>query len=383
MSYTKQNFKDGSKLWAVQLNHMEDGLSEVAEGLDTVKDRVDDLSSNAGTSTGLTDAEKTLMLSLFEGAAYGNASMQSSYNALKSIWGSGGNTGGGGTTTVAVQSISLSRSSLSLTAGNSSTLTATVSPSNATNKTVTWSISPSGYASLSSTSGSSVTVTASKAGSCTVIATAGGKSASCSVSVSASSGGSDSGGSTGGTDISGETPVYKLAAAKTFTAANKDYIDTGVKLFATVDPKPSWTILMEVQGNNLTAATDTYVLAHCMEETKPWPGLSIAVWGSSGLGMNLYTSSCLTSSLSVLNSRSIKIGIVISGSALTTRTNSGVTEYTNLTYAPSTAVDKSLLIGAYQQSDGTKGRFFNGTVHQFMVFNKALDVSTVEGWVNG
>lgn len=368
--------------FAVAADAQDEDLLLVSSNGETYTVTVKTLKDSLQRGDGISDNAKNLILSLFEGAAYGNSSMQSVLNSLKAEWnGSSGGSSGGGSTTVAVQSVSLSRSTLSLTAGNSSTLTATVSPSNATNKTVTWSISPSGYASLSSTSGSSVTVTASKAGSCTVIATAGGKSANCSVSVSASSGGS--GGSTGGTDISGETPVYKLAAAKTFTAANKDYIDTGVKLFATVDPKPSWTILMEVQGNNLAAATDTYVLAHCMEETKPWPGLSIAVWGNSGLGMNLYTSSCLTSSLSVLNSRSIKIGIVISGSTLTTRTNSGATEYTSLTYAPSTAVDKSLLIGAYQQSDGTKGRFFNGTVHQFMVFNKALDVSTVEGWING
>ena len=382
MSYTKQNFIDGRKLWAVQLNHMEDGIAEVTDDLSSVKDRVDDLSSNAGAGTGLTDTEKNLMLSLFEGAAYGNASMQSTYNALKSVWGSsGGSSGGGssgGTTTVAVSSVSLSRSTLSLTAGNSSTLTATVSPSNATNKTVTWSVSPSGYASLSSTSGSSITVTASKAGSCTITATAGGKSASCSVSVTASSGGS-----TGGTDIPGETPVYKLAAAKTFAAASKEYIDTGVKLFATVDPKPSWTILMEVQGNSLTATSDTYALAHCMEETSPWPGLSIAIWGNGDLGVNLYRASGQVANLSVLNNRSVKIGIVISGLALTTRTNSGVGNYTSVAYTPSATVDKSLLIGAYQQSNGTKGRFFNGTVHQFMVFNKALDVSTVEGWVNG
>lgn len=270
MSYTKQNFIDGRKLWAVQLNHMEDGIAEVTDDLSSVKDRVDDLSSNAGAGTGLTDTEKNLMLSLFEGAAYGNASMQSTYNALKSVWGSsGGSSGGGssgGTTTVAVSSVSLSRSTLSLTAGNSSTLTATISPNNATNRTVTWSVSPSGYASLSSTSGSSITVMASKAGNCTITATAGGKSTSCAVTVEA---------------VETAELIYDLPNA---TALSTGF-DTGLKLLEhAATETPQYTILLDLKPSDSYVADIWTQVVHCMTET----GQSQTTTGIN-IGINPYS----------------------------------------------------------------------------------------------
>ena len=48
-----------------------------------------------------------------------------------------------------------------------------------------------------------------------------------------------------------------------------------------------------------------------------------------------------------------------------------------------TAVDKSLLIGAMQESDGTKARFFNGTVYQCAVYQSALTNEQIMQWVNG
>ena len=125
---------------------------------------------------GISTAARSLMLQLFEGAAYGNAEMQATLESLRTEW------NGSGGTTVAVSSVSLNKSTLSLTVGGSETLTATVLPSNATDKTVTWTVSPSGYATVSGGR-----VTASKAGSCTVTASAGGKSATCTVTVTASS----------------------------------------------------------------------------------------------------------------------------------------------------------------------------------------------------
>ena len=55
------------------------------------------------------------------------------------------------------------------------TLTATVTPSDATDKSVSWQPAPSSRAELSATTGDSITVTAKAAGSVTITATAGGK----------------------------------------------------------------------------------------------------------------------------------------------------------------------------------------------------------------
>lgn len=84
-------------------------------------------------------------------------------------------------TTVAVQSVSLNKTSLTLTAGGSETLTATVSPSNASNRSVTWASSNTAVATVSGG-----TVKAVKAGSATITATASdssGKKATASVTV--------------------------------------------------------------------------------------------------------------------------------------------------------------------------------------------------------
>lgn len=81
---------------------------------------------------------------------------------------------------VQVESVSLDRATLSLVEGESVVLVATLSPSDATDKTVTWSSSKQSVATVSS----SGEVTAVSEGETTVTASAGGKSATCKVTVS-------------------------------------------------------------------------------------------------------------------------------------------------------------------------------------------------------
>lgn len=82
--------------------------------------------------------------------------------------------------TIAATGISLNKSSVSVNKGSSTTLKATVSPSNATNKTVTWSSSNTSVATVSS----SGVVKGVKAGTATITAkTHNGKKATCKVTV--------------------------------------------------------------------------------------------------------------------------------------------------------------------------------------------------------
>lgn len=90
-------------------------------------------------------------------------------------------------TTVPVTSVSVSGDGvkdgkLKLESGASAQLTATVSPSNATDRKVSWTSSDSSVANVM---GTGVVTAGSKAGTATVTATAGGKSASVQVTVSA------------------------------------------------------------------------------------------------------------------------------------------------------------------------------------------------------
>ena len=81
---------------------------------------------------------------------------------------------------IAVDSVTVSPSTLNMTEGDTQKLQASVSPSDATDKTVTWSSSNDQVASVSGG-----TVTAIKAGTATITATAGGKKGTCTVTVAA------------------------------------------------------------------------------------------------------------------------------------------------------------------------------------------------------
>lgn len=82
---------------------------------------------------------------------------------------------------IPVDGITLSQSALTLTEGENATLTATVTPANASDKTVTWSSNDTAVATVDATG----KVTAVKAGTATITANAGEKTATCTVTVNA------------------------------------------------------------------------------------------------------------------------------------------------------------------------------------------------------
>ena len=320
---------------------------------------------------GITETAKSLILALFESAAYGNESMQATLESLKTEW-----NGGGEVVIVPVDSVSISKSTLTLTEGNSETLTATVKPDNATNKTVSWSVNPAGYATVSGG-----VVKAVKAGSCTVTATCGGKSATCAVTVQAASSGGDT------EDIAGETPVYKLAAATEITPTKANAIDTGIKLFDVIDPKPDITILMEIEYNeSLTTLYKQHAILHCMQESDPWPGLVIKAGKSGQFQINLFgyekvidTAANLTGTKRRFAFRidDTKIyGWSYNGNMITSVSGGDITKYDN-------TVANTVVLGAAKDTSGGMDYFFDGTIHKCLIYKKALTDSQIQGWVTG
>ncbi len=81
--------------------------------------------------------------------------------------------------TIAVSSVSLSKTEADLVIGNTLQLTATVNPSNATEKTVTWTSSNTTVATVTPTG----LITAKAEGSSNITASCGGKSATCKITV--------------------------------------------------------------------------------------------------------------------------------------------------------------------------------------------------------
>lgn len=116
-----------------------------------------------------------------------------------------------------VTGISLNTTSVSLKKGGTAQLTATVSPSDATNKTVTYSSSNSKVATV--TSGGKITAVGG--GTATITAKAGGKSATCKVTVSVAQTGIKT---SGGTERTvGLNSTLRLSVAKVPADATDSY----------------------------------------------------------------------------------------------------------------------------------------------------------------
>ena len=263
---------------------------------------------------------------------------------------------------VAATNITLSSTSLTMTTEESAQLTATITPSGATQK-VTWSVSPSGIVSVSDTG----KVTASAAGNATITATVGSVSATCAVVVTKAV----------------PSVLYELPQETVFTAGTDSIIDTGLKLFENISTKPKYTFLFDVTGGqNMTtndSTGETCVLAHCMEESKPWPGFVLHVCGDYFvLQASMYGSHL--EMIDNMKGKKLRCALVIDGanwyyySSAGSATSAAISNYT-------AAVAKSLLIGGYQKSDGTHGRFFDGTLHSFKVLRGAYTMAECQAWV--
>ena len=346
MSYQKQNFANGEVLTASQLNHMEDGIAKANE--------------NTNSGSGLSETSKTLLLSLLENAAYTSPSMQAQLNALRTEWSSSG----GGSDEIPVQSVSLSSSALTLNEGESKTLTATVLPADATNKSVIWTVTPTGIATVVNGA-----VTASKAGSCTVTAMAGGKSASCTVTVEAA-----------------ETAqlIYTLPAETELTNG----FDTGLKLLEHASTEsPQYTILVDAKaGDNFDASTWPAFL-HCLTETGSTANLPGFNSTSSPLNNKTefayynYGGVTLSDSIEHLKTRT-RYAVQIDGNKY--RGGSTYCPMTGWLTSNSTITDvpQTFLIGAAQSADGSKKQqFWPGTLYQCKVYKGLLSDEKVNEYI--
>ena len=94
--------------------------------------------------------------------------------------GAGGGSGGGGGAPVAVTGITLNQASATIGIGETLSLTYTITPENATDKTVTWTSSDETVATVENG-----VIKAIKAGEATITAKAGDKTATCAVTVNA------------------------------------------------------------------------------------------------------------------------------------------------------------------------------------------------------
>lgn len=362
MSYVKQNFVDGQTLTAAQLNHMEAGIANAAgtQGEKGDKGEKGD-PGPAGTKgdpgEGFTANAKALLLNLFENAAYKTNTMQPTLNALRAEW-------GGSAQEVPVQSVSLSAVTMTLNESESKTLTATVLPANATDRAVVWSVLPAGFATV--TNG---VVTGIKAGNCTVTATAGGKSASCAVTVEV---------------VETAQLIYSLPGETVLTQG----LDTGLKLLEHASTEtPQYTILVDAKAGDDFNANTWPAFLHCLTETGDTGNLPGFNSTSSPLNNKTefayynYGGVTLSDSIEHFKTRT-RYAVQIDG-----RKYRGGSTYCPLTEWKTTNgtiidVPQTFLIGAAQSADGSKKQqFWSGTLYQCRVYKGLLSDDKVNDYI--
>lgn len=362
MSYVKQNFVDGQTLTAAQLNHMEAGIANAAgtqgeKGDKGEKGDPGPAGAKGDPGEGFTANAKALLLNLFENAAYKTDTMQPTLNALRAEW-------GGSAQEVPVQSVSLSAVTMTLNESESKTLTATVLPANATDRAVVWSVLPAGFATV--TNG---VVTGIKAGNCTVTATAGGKSASCTVTVEV---------------VETAQLIYSLPGETVLTQG----LDTGLKLLEHASTEtPQYTILMDAKAGDDFNANTWPAFLHCLTETGDTDNLPGFNSTSSPLNNKTefayynYGGVTLSDSIEHLKTRT-RYAVQIDG-----RKYRGGSTYCPLTEWKTTNgtiidVPQTFLIGAAQSADGSKKQqFWLGTLYQCKVYKGLLSDDKVNDYI--
>ena len=311
MDYQKHNFRSGQRLYASQLNGMDDAILELAEemknagglSIGTVTTGAQAAASiqdgklnlvfpvtNMGGGSGISDAAKRYILALFENAAYKNGTMQATYNALKAEWGMGSGT--------------------------------TVTPSQPGTPDTPSDTLP--------------------------------------------------------------TPLYKLAAQKTFVQSKKEFIDTGLKLFETVNDSMELTLLatFSVAAGAYTGSS-TAVLFDCFSNSNSdRRGVMGCTWGNSNFGVSVYQSSGVSNTL--VDDTKLQLAIQIKGGKYRMTQNGTFGAWNSISnYGTGKTVSKSLIIGASWTDANDvevagKSRFFGGTVYDFQVYGKALTDAQVK-----
>ena len=194
----------------------------------------------------------------------------------------GGGSGQTGPATVAVTGVSLNKTSLNLVEGSSETLTATVAPSNATNKTVSWKSSDVSTASVDD----SGKVTAVKAGSATITVTTadGSKTATCSVTITSKTI-SVTGVSVDKTSLEiteGETAVIKATVSPDNATDKSVKWSSSDEAIATVSSDGTITALKPGKVTITVTTTDGSKTASCEVTVKakyvPVTGLKMDSW---------------------------------------------------------------------------------------------------------
>ena len=174
------------------------------------------------------------------------------------------------------------------------------------------------------------------------------------------------------------TPLYKLAAQKTFVQSKKEFIDTGLKLFETVNDSMELTLLatFSVAAGTYTGSSPAALFDCFNDSDNDQRGVMGCTWGNGNFGVNVYHSSGASNTL--VDDTKLQLAIQIRGGKYRMTQNGTFGAWNSISnYGTDKTVSKSLIIGA--SWNGTAKKFyFGGTVYDFQVYGKALTDAQVK-----
>ncbi len=170
--------------------------------------------------------------------------------------------------------------------------------------------------------------------------------------------------------VPGETAVYELTTPTVFKTAEKKYIDTGVKLFADISAQPTWTILLDsTDFASLKGLSSSAALFHC--GTSDDSNLRVIAWSNGGIYFNLYGVDTQLGWWVGSSSAYLRMCLQIRGNQYKMSYDTTEGSWTDIPNY-SANIDATLLLGAYREDNGTIGRFWEGNLNKFAVYNKLL-----------
>lgn len=179
-------------------------------------------------------------------------------------------------------------------------------------------------------------------------------------------------------------PIYAITPGTVFNGTS-DYIDTELQLLG--NNKTNFTIVFDVLDKSMPPNSGANkALFHCMRETSPWPGVCVqtAYADSSNKNINFDINSATAGAGTYViripkasgGVREKFVGIVdFQNQTIRLIADINGVQYVDSNTLPSdigsTIVSETALIGCYQSSSGTKGRYWTGTVYDLKIYDYA------------
>ena len=168
--------------------------------------------------------------------------------------------------------------------------------------------------------------------------------------------------------------IYRLSSSVTFDGSNN--IDTGIHLYQDYADFTVFADFTFDKNNQIELSNSGATIAACMYETSPWPGFVLRYIVGSGLTLIFGNSPASYVKISdgicnckvcfsVKNKRYESAYFKIGDAEPEKREVVDASSQNNIEQA-------ILTLGSYRTPDGAYGRYWVGTMHEFIVYNRTL-----------